>query len=29
MQGAFAQAELSHQDDYADYDMRLGFQANP
>jgi len=28
-QGSFAQAELSHQDDYADYDMRLGFQANP
>jgi len=29
MQGSFAQAELSHQDDYADYDTRLGFQANP
>ena len=28
-QGSFAQAELSHQDDYADYDMRLGFQRSP
>jgi hypothetical protein len=28
-QGSFAQAELSHQDDYAGYGMRIGFQRNP